>query len=390
MQHVPFYDFKTLQSQRPIDSIIQKVSQLIKDYSLIEGPYNQKFEAEFAKYLEAKHCLLVANGTDALEIALQVNGIGPQDLVGVPAVTYHATAEAVVNIGAKVVLIDIIPQTGLMDPESLRRVLKTKKLKAIMPVHLYGMPVEMEEIEQIALEFGIKIVEDAAQAHGALVGNKKVGNSNNIVTFSFYPTKNLGAFGDAGAMIFPNNSNGLEMYEQAKMIRNHGRVGTKIIGFGRNSRCDHIQACILDALLPEVDVQKKLRSEIAIQYYKLLQNNPHLNLMPARAIEESSWHLFPILFKTPGIKKYMMEQLHHFGVEVANHYDQCLADLPALSNKLSSSDEFKAARVFCDQVICLPNFPTMTKSQVEYVCQTLEKVLEKNNSIPKRVYEQNL
>ena len=200
---VSFYDHKI--PRRELEREIKdRIELIINQHTFIEGDFNIRFENAFAKLQKAPFCLLVGNGTDALEISLRISGVGPLDWVGVPGVTFKATAEAVLNVGARPLFIDIDPETGLISLPSLKRLLSQYPLKAIIPVHLYGLPAPIEELEQICLPLTIPIIEDAAQACGTFLDNEgafPVGSRGHLTIFSFYPTKNLSAFGDAGCIL---------------------------------------------------------------------------------------------------------------------------------------------------------------------------------------------
>ena len=218
-----FYGLHSLHDESLSCQVLLRWKEILRSQRFVEGHYHDAFEEKFARLQQAQHGLLVGNGTDALEISLLVVGVRPGDKVGVPGITFHATAEAVVNVGAVPFLIDVEPSTGLMDPLSLERILGQQELKAVIPVHIYGLPVAMDAIEKLCSSRNIPIIEDAAQAQGAFYGDTKrpVGSRQNMATFSFYPTKNLGAMGDAGCILTDNGVWAAEI----KSIRNHGRGG---------------------------------------------------------------------------------------------------------------------------------------------------------------------
>jgi dTDP-4-amino-4,6-dideoxygalactose transaminase len=229
---VPFYSFNDLDDNVFQEKVLGRFKEIVEAHAFVEGKYNAQFEKNFAEKQKAKHCLLVGNGTDALEIALQAYDVGPGDKVGVPGISFYASAEAIINCGAEVIFIDVDPKTGLMCPESLKRIIKEHKLKAILPVHIYGQPAPIAELEEICGPSDIKIVEDAAQAAGGyLSAGQPIGSSNNLTTFSFYPTKNLSACGDAGAVLTSDD----ELAEKIISIRNHGRSPNGHALIGRNS-----------------------------------------------------------------------------------------------------------------------------------------------------------
>ena len=218
------------------------INSVLMSTAFIKGPDVKLFEEELQKYMGVKHVVSCANGTDALHLAMMVLGLKPGDEVIVPALTWIATAEAVNNVGAEPVFVDVNSLNYTIDFKSIERQI-TKKTKAIIPVHLYGCPADMNEIIRIAEKFGLYVIEDCAQAHGAEYFGKKVGTFGIASAFSFFPSKNLGAFGDGGAIV----TNNKELADLSKEISNHGQLNKKHkhLMIGRNSRLDSIQASIL-------------------------------------------------------------------------------------------------------------------------------------------------
>ncbi|MCO4794495.1 MAG: DegT/DnrJ/EryC1/StrS family aminotransferase, partial [Bacteriovoracaceae bacterium] len=267
-RQVPFYDFQKLHNPEFQTKIKERFSEIIDQNGFVEGRFNHSFEERFAKLQKAKHCLLVANGTDALEISLLAYGLEPGDRVAVAGITFYASGEAVLNMGMIPVYVDVDPKSGLMCPESLERVVDKYEIKAVMPVHIYGLPADMKAIDEICHSRNIPVIEDAAQAQGGYTYTGPVGSGKNLVTFSFYPTKNLAAFGDAGAILTDDD----ELAEIIKTIRNHGRSSLEMMG--RNSRCDHLQAAVLDLKLDSIEEQNQSRKKIASMYHQALKDLP--------------------------------------------------------------------------------------------------------------------
>lgn len=364
---VPFYNFTELHNDEFKSAIKERFSKIIDDGAFVEGEYNASFEQKFAKLQAAKHCLLVANGTDALEICLEVLGVGPGDFVGVPGITFYATSEAVLNRGATPVFVDVIPESGLMCPQSLERVLSKHKLKAIMPVHIYGLPAPIRELEAVCKKHNVAIVEDAAQAQGTFLENGPVGSSNNMTTFSFYPTKNLSAFGDAGAILCQSD----EQAERIKHIRNHGRGGLPI--FGRNSRCDHLQAAVLDMKLEKIDGYNQARKKIASLYHEALKDFP-VRVLPSRFIETSSWHLYPIGLASKEQRARVEAHLKAKNIGCTPFYERSQSEEPALKNYAQLGED-ENARAFAGTIICLPIHPFVSQEDVATVAAALKEIL---------------
>ena len=253
VRNIPFIDLSL--NKGDLDRTISNISRLIKDKNFIGGDEVKKFEENFSKFNESKYCLGVANGTDALEIALESLDIPKNSEVIVPNFTFLSPAEAVVRGGYKLVLADINLNDFTISLESLKK-LVTKNTSALIVVHLFGNPCNMTEIKKITAKNGIKIIEDCSQAHGAKFKGKVVGNFGDIGTFSFYPTKNLGAFGDSGAIV----TNKKNIFEKAQKIANHGRVATyDHLLAGRNSRLDSIQASVLNLKIKNLKRYNELR-----------------------------------------------------------------------------------------------------------------------------------
>lgn len=358
---IPFYDFKNLHHEKFRTNIKDKVCKIIDEGSFIEGHYNFEFEKDFAIKQGAKHCLLVANGTDALEISLLAYDIKPGDRVGIPGITFYATAEAVLNIGAIPVFIDVDSKTGLIDLASTERMIEKENLKAIIPVHIYGMPAPIKDLENICSPRNIKIIEDAAQAQGALLPTGAIGSTQNLTTFSFYPTKNLSAFGDAGAILTQDDM----LAEKIKSIRNHGRGSDEILG--RNSRCDHIQAAVLYSKLKEIDTFNKNRKTTAKKYFEALKDLP-FQLLPDHFIETSSWHLFPVQLDSQKQRLDLAAHLKKCEIPTAPYYELSLSQMNQLKKY---SGEKENAENFSGKTLCLPIHPFLSDSDVAQVTQVV-------------------
>lgn len=366
---ISLYDFANLHNVAFQEQIKERFAEIIQQGSFIEGHYNQQFERRFAQMQGAAYCALVANGTDALQIALRVLDIGPGDQVGVPGISFFATAEAVISVGATPVFIDVDPATGLMDYQSLEIAVSQHQLRAIIPVHIYGQPAPITNLQKLCTAHQIAIVEDAAQAMGSYYEDlRPVGSSGNMVTFSFYPTKNLSAFGDAGAILMQDKW----QWERVCQFRNHGRSVSGHLLSGYNSRCDHLQAAVLDLKLDTVGALNEKRKNLAQIYHRLLADLP-VRLVPAKYLGLSSWHLYPIGLANAQEKLALQEHLKASGIATALFYAKSLPEeLP-----LQSFPGAKAqAQMFAANTLCLPIHPFLTTEQVEEVCQQLKFFLQ--------------
>ncbi|MGK0367735.1 MAG: dTDP-4-amino-4,6-dideoxygalactose transaminase, partial [Thermoproteota archaeon] len=350
--------------------ILSRFEEIVLTNGFVEGKYNSLFEEEFAKMCEAKHSMLVANGTDALEIALQAYGVKAGDKVGVPAISFYASAECIVSAGAEVIFIDVDYETGLIDPKSLERILEKHDLKAIIPVHIYGQTAPIEELEAICDPKGIKIIEDAAQAQGGFYTNgKPVGSSKNLCTFSFYPTKNLAAFGDAGGITTQDD----QLMEDIKSIRNHGRSpeGHRLIG--RNSRCDHLQAAVLHMKLEEIEKFNEQRKEAAALYLEAL-SGLSLRIPKEEFLKTSSWHLFPIGLSNREEKYKLQEFLKTKEIGSALFYEKAMPEEKPIAH---CEGEKEVALEFAANTLCLPMHPFLTKKDIDSVASAISEFFTK-------------
>ena len=367
---VSFYDFKSLHDNTFQKQVKERISKILEENSFIEGEFNTKFEKEFSSMQKTNHCLLVANGTDALEISLKAIGIKEGDLVGLPGITFFATAEAIINVGAKPVFIDVSPSTGLLCPKSFSRVASSYDLKAVIPVHIYGLPAPIFEIELIAKKHNILIIEDAAQAFGAFHDENQsqpIGSSNNLITYSFYPTKNLSAIGDAGAILTKCEKTAAKI----KSIRNHGRGSNNTIG--RNSRCDHIQAAVLHLKLQNAEKLNNQRKLIAKLYYKYL---PELKdaLPNDKFLEVSSWHLFPLKLESIEVRKALQQHLQEANIGCAPYYEKSMSQEDTLRG---FKGEFEEAEKLAGRVLCLPMTPFLDEKSIKVISDKIRKFFSK-------------
>ncbi|CCE24516.1 DegT/DnrJ/EryC1/StrS family aminotransferase [Methylotuvimicrobium alcaliphilum] len=272
------------------DEIEQGLEQTIENCSFILGPNVQGFEKEAADYLGVKHAIGVASGTDALHLALAAEGIGAGDEVITTAFTFIATAEAICYVGAKPVFVDIDPRTFNIDPEAIERAI-TPKTKAVMPVHLFGQPADMARIKEICAKHHLKLIEDCAQSFGARIDDKQTGSIGNAAGFSFFPSKNLGAFGDGGLV----TTNSDETAAKVKMLRNHGsdvRYYHDVIGY--NSRLDDMQAVVLRVKLKRIEQYNQGRRRAAHLYSKLMADLP-LTVPYEDGLGEHVYHQYTLL-----------------------------------------------------------------------------------------------
>ncbi|MFT7611294.1 MAG: dTDP-4-amino-4,6-dideoxygalactose transaminase [Parvicellaceae bacterium] len=361
---IPFVDLKAQYSshKEEIDAAIKCV---IDDCAFIGGAgnkYVQEFEQGFSNYLGIKHTVACANGTDAIEIALQAMNIGAGDEVIVPACSWFSTAEAVTTMGAIPVFVDVFENDLNINVNLIEEKI-TSKTKCIIPVHLYGAPADMPAIMKIARKHNLKVIEDCAQAHGARINDQIVGTFGNVSTFSFYPGKNLGAYGDAGAIC----TNEEQLESKARIISQHGQKGGKHnhVTTGRNSRLDGIQAAILNVKLPYLDGWIDARRENAALYRESLKSSVGLYIEPSNC--KSVYHLMVIKIKN---REQIIKTLKEKGVQCAIHYPVALPMLKPYESE-NAQNEYPIAYKTSQEILSIPLYPELTQEQIKYVCTLL-------------------
>jgi dTDP-4-amino-4,6-dideoxygalactose transaminase len=330
----------------------------------ILGPELDAFEREFASWCGTRHCVGVASGTDALLLALRAAGVGPGDEVVTVAHTFIATALGIILAGAKPVFVDIDPVSYTMDPDRVEAAI-TERTRALMPVHLYGRCADMGALGEIARRKGLLLVEDAAQAHGASRDGRRAGTVGALATFSFYPAKNLGACGDAGAVV----SSDEEFRRRLLSLRNYGQAAKyHHPEFGYNSRLDEIQAALLRAKLPHVERWNSDRRRIASRYRAELWGGA-LERADASA-EGHVYHLFVVRVHD---RDAVLARLQSEGIEASVHYpvpvhkQEAIRTLPHLAHPLPVTERV------ADEVLSLPLFPGMEDEQVDRVIGALNR-----------------
>ena len=363
IRNIPFIDLSL--KKIDLDKTVNNISRLIKDKNFIGGDEVKKFEDSFSKFNESKYCLGVANGTDALEIALESLDIPKKSEVIVPNFTFLSPAEAVVRGGYKLVLADINLDDFTISTKSLKKLI-TKKTSALIVVHLFGNPCNMLEIKKITDKHGIKIIEDCSQAHGAKFGGKIVGNYGDIGTFSFYPTKNLGAFGDSGAIV----TNKKSLYEKAQKIANHGRVATyDHLLPGRNSRLDSIQASVLNFKIQNLEKHNKLRIKQGSFLVNAMQSS-NIETVKLTPDQFSVFHQFPILSKE---RKSLIIYLKKKGINCGIYYPKPLSKMKAFRNTVFKSKvHAKNSEIACNQILSVPIGPHLNIKDSEYIANAIQ------------------
>lgn len=362
---IPFVDLKA-QYDGIKGEIDAAIATVISRSAFIGGPFVAGFESAYAAFCGARHCIGVGNGTDAIFLVLKAMGIGSGDEVITAANSFIATSEAITMSGARVVFADIRHDTFNIDPERIEEKI-TDRTKAIIPVHLYGQPADMDPILQIARKHGLRVIEDAAQAHGAAYKGRVVGTLADAACFSFYPGKNLGAYGDAGAVVTDDENLGLKV----RMLANHGRVAKYDHEIeGVNSRLDGIQAAILGAKLPHLHGWTDRRRENAALYNRYIGNID--GVVTPREIPDvrAVYHLYVIRVKN-GSRKPLQDYLRSNGVQTGIHYPIMLPELKAYSHLRHTGEDFPVAFHASSEILSLPMFPELQERQIRYVAEII-------------------
>lgn len=356
------------QLKTEIDRVVRKV---LRGGRYILGENVERFEEEFAKYCGVKYGVGVASGTDALSLALLACGVKPGDKVILPANSYPSVF-AISAINAIPQFVDINQRSLNIDVNQIEKSIDNKT-KAIIPVHLYGQPAEMESILKISRKHGLAVIEDCAQVHGAEYQGKKVGGFGDLACFSFYPTKNLGACGDAG-MVVGNNK---KLIDQVKLLRMYGeKKRYQSILPGYNSRLDEIQAAILRVKLKYLDGWNKKRGEIAQYYLKHLNPNKNNNFVLPETLLGSKhvWHLFVIRTKR---RDKLMNYLQKRNIDCLIHYPSPPYKQIAYKNLNYSSNQFPITSQLSKEILSLPMHPYLKKQEVKHVCQIINQFIDK-------------
>lgn len=370
--NIPLVDLKAqyLSIKSDIDSAIARV---ISDGNFIKGPYVSEFEDRWAAYSGRKYCVSCANGTDAIEIGLRACGIGEGDEVIVPAHTWISTSEAVTAVGAQVVFADTCPESYNIDPIAVSKLIN-KATKAIIAVHLYGQPADMDPLVELANRNNLILIEDVAQAHAATYKGKKIGTFGLFATYSFFPGKNLGAYGDAGAIVMDDPN----LDRHCRVICDHGQQSKHDhVTEGRNSRLDAIQASVLLAKLPHLEFWTERRIEGARIYDRYLeainQNNCGDMVLPTRLADRRHvFHLYAVRLRN---RDAVLQCLAANGVSAGIHYPKPLPLLKAYERLGHSESDFPVATMVTSQVISLPIYPEISEEQISYVVEKLTLAL---------------
>jgi dTDP-4-amino-4,6-dideoxygalactose transaminase len=366
---VPFIDLKT-QYLALKDEVLRATDEVFSQTAFILGPQVKRFEESFAQFLGSRHVAGVANGTDSLTLSYQALGVGPGDEVLIPAHTFVATAIGVLNAGATPVLVDIDESTYLIDYDKLEDAI-TARTKAICPVHLYGRACDMDRVSAFAKRHSLAIVEDAAQSHGARWGGKSTGTFGAFGSFSFYPGKNLGAYGDGGAVC----TDSAELNSKIRRLRNYGsEVKYEHPERGANSRLDGVQAAILDIKLRQLAQWNAQRHAAAVKYIELLKplTSKGIILPDPRSADEHVFHLFVIQVED---RQKVIDHLAKNEVQTGIHYPVPFYLQGGYRELGYKTGSFPVTERIASRILSLPMFPEISDSQIEFVVDKLSECL---------------
>ena len=362
---IPFVDLKT-QYQAIKPEIDNAIASVMEDTAFVRGKYVVEFEKDYAEKYGVKHCISVANGTDAIYITLKALGTGSGDEVITVANSWISTSETITQTGAKVVFIDIEPDYYTIDVSKIEENI-TPKTKAIIPVHLYGQPAEIDVIKKICKEHDLYLIEDCAQAHFASYKGQKVGTFGTAGTFSFYPGKNLGAYGDAGAII----TNDDEFADKMRMFANHGSLKKHEHQIeGINSRMDGLQAAILSVKLPHIIEWNEKRYQNALIYNDLLKDVDEIIIPKIRPDVSHIFHLYVIRSKD---RDALQKHLNEHGISTAIHYPVALPFMQAYDYLGHKPEDFPVAHQYQNEILSLPMYPELSKTSISYVVDKIKE-----------------
>ena len=355
---IPFVDLNRILKDI-LPEIKNKIKEIVSNSRFIGSKYVKEFEESFAEYLKVKHCITVNSGTSALYLALKSIDIKPEDEVIIPVNTFIATAEAVSLLGAKSVFVDINEKVYNIDTTKIENAI-TKRTKAIIPVHLYGQCADMDEINKIAKKYKLWVIEDACQAHGAEYKSKKVGSFGDVAAFSFYPAKNLGAFGEGGAITTSNN----EIAEKIKLLRDHGskqKYYHEIIG--GNFRMEEIQGAVLSTKIKFLDKWNETRRNAAKLYNESLKDSEIIAPYET-SYNKHVYHLYIVRVKKRGnLQRFLLEN----GVATGIHYPIPIHLQKAYKDLNYKRGNFPVAEKVTEEILSLPMYPGLSEKEIKFV-----------------------
>jgi len=375
MERVPYLDLQA-QYDSIRTEVLAALGEICESGRFAQGPATLDFEEKFAAYCGVGHCVSLNSGTSALHLALRCLDIGPGDEVITVAMTFIGTAWAISYVGAKPVFVDIDLARRTMCPTKLEAAI-TPRTKAIIPIHLYGMPAEMDRIKAIADRHGLPVIEDAAQAHGARYRDKRVGQFGKIACFSFYPSKNLGAYGEGGALVTDDAS----IAQRARSLRDHAQSQKYLHDeIGYNYRMDSFQAAVLAIKLKRLDAWNAARAHRAAYYTELLANSSY-RLPTHFSDSECVWHCYVI---EASERHRVRSVLHEVGIETAVHYPVPVHLQKAYAHLGYKPGDLPVTETLCQHCLSLPIYPELSKEKIFTVASTLLDLERQRSPFSKR------
>ena len=362
---IPLVDLKA-QYHAIRQEVLASIESVLENMQLFLGPQAHAFEQEFADYCGCRYGVGVSSGTDALVLALRACGIGPGDEVITVANTFIATVEAIALVGATPVFVDIFADTYLMDWRQLESVL-TPHTRAIIPVHLYGQAVEMQPVLDFARQHGLRVIEDASQAHGATYMGKPVGGFGDIACFSLYYSKNLGAYGEAGICV----TNDADLADTLRMLRDHGsRIRYQHEILGVNGRLDEIQAAVLRVKLRHLDAWNAARQEHAHFYTEQLQES----VVAVPVVHASATHVYYVYVVQVEERDRFRQVLEQEGIATGIHYPIPIHLQPACAHYGYTRDTLPVTEAVTERIVSLPMYPELTTEQLHHIVSTIQNI----------------
>ena len=362
METIPYLDLQA-QYHGIRGEVLTALGEICESGRFAQGPATLDFETKFAAYCGVDHCVSLNSGTSALHLALRCLDVGPGDEVVTVSMTFIATAWAISYVGATPVFVDIDPVRRTLDPENLEAAI-TSRTKAIVPVHLFGMPAEMDRIMAIAERHGLPVIEDAAQAHGAKYRGRRVGQFGKIACFSFYPSKNLGAYGEGGALI----TNDASIAQRARSLRDHAQSQKYLHDeIGYNYRMDSFQAAVLAIKLERLDAWNAARADRAACYTELLKGSSY-KLPVQLSDSECVWHCYVI--ETPE-RERVRSALQDAGIDTAVHYPVPLHLQKVYAHLGYRAGDLPVTEMLCQRCLSLPIYPELSKEKIYTVASVL-------------------
>jgi dTDP-4-amino-4,6-dideoxygalactose transaminase len=366
---VPFLDLHA--QHRPLRAELRAAVEAVIDGSgFILGPAVERFERHFADYVGVRHCVGLNSGTSALHLALLACGVGPGDEVITTPHTWISTTWAISYVGARPVYADVDPVTFALDPAQVERAV-TPRTRAVLPVHLYGQTADLGGLASIAERHGLVLIEDAAQAHGARYQSRRAGSLGALACFSFYPGKNLGAFGEAGAVVTDDDA----LAGRVRRLRDHAQQGRHHhVEVGFNARMEGVQGAVLDVKLRHLDSWNEARARHARCYAELLADVPGLLLPAARTPNGHVWHLYVVRVPAQA-RQRVIDRLSAAGVGTGVHYPTLVPFQPAYAHLGYRPGAFPVAEAVAGSCLSLPMYPELTEGQLRHVAAALREAL---------------